>query len=504
MAEAPPGTSDRPGKSKRSGLLLPLAGGCILATGHPPFSLPWLALVGLILGISGILNASDARQSFWRGWTFGTAYFATTLHWIVEPFLVDPVRHGWMAPFALVLLSGGLALFWGTASALSSLFFRSRLVRALGWAAILTLMEFVRSFIFTGFPWALIGTIWVETPIAQTVAYIGPHSLGLLTLVSAAAFAGLLFDRPALASVSLALPLVALLGIGLVRDQLEQQDTDLTVRLIQPNAAQHLKWQPDMIPVFFQRQIDLTTEEPQADLVIWPETAIPYLLSQSHLELKAISTASRGAPVILGVRRRTNEGPKNALVVVGPAAEPAAIYDKAHLVPFGEYMPFGELAARLGIRGMAAGDGGGYAPGPEPVLLNLGKYGTVLPLICYEAIFPHLGRALSQDADWIVQITNDAWFGEFAGPQQHLALAQMRAIERGLPLVRAANTGISAVIDPFGRLTEQLPLGVQGRIDSNIPRRLPPTLYVKNGEAVLIVLLVLLFATAFLMNRERN
>lgn len=503
MAEAPPGASGRLTKLRHKGLL-PLAGGILLATGHPPFSLPWLAVVGLILGSLGVLEASGPRQGFWRGWGFGTAYFAVTLHWIVEPFLVDPVRHGWMAPFALVLLSGGLALFWGAASAFSAALFKSRLARALGWAAFLTMAEFARSFIFTGFPWALIGAIWVDSPIAQAAAHIGPHSLGLLTLVSVALFAGLLSDRPALAAAALSLPLAALFAIGLDRDQSGQQDTELTVRIVQPNAAQHLKWQPDMIPVFFQRQIDLTTETPKADLVIWPETSIPYFLGQSRLELQAINDASGGAPVILGARRKTGEGPRNTLVVVGPTGEPAAMYDKAHLVPFGEYFPLGDFAAQFGIRGLAANEGGGYAPGSEPMLLDLGKYGTVLPLICYEAIFPHLGRALSRDADWMVQITNDAWFGEFAGPQQHLALARLRAIERGLPLVRAANTGISAVIDSFGNLTVQLPLGVHGRIDAIVPRRLPPTLYSRYRETTLIVLLGIILGAAFLLGRKRN
>ena len=214
-----------------------------------------------------------------------------------------------------------------------------------------------------------------------------------------------------------------------------------------------------MIPVFWQRKLDLTAAPPGNDgarpaLVVWPEVTLPYTLGARPDLTAQVAQAGQGSPVIVGAQRFEGTRLLNSLMVVDRDGRVAAIYDKHHLVPFGEYVPGGQLAAWAGLDGLATTGLGGFSAGPGPRLLDLRDIGLgqVLPLICYEAIFPRHARFDGARPDWIVQITNDAWFGRFAGPQQHLAQARMRAIEQGLPLLRAANTGISAVIDPAGRI----------------------------------------------------
>ena len=288
--------------------------------------------------------------------------------------------------------------------------------------------------------------------------------------------------------------------------------SDHTVRLIQPNAPQDQKWQRDMIPVFYDRQLALTAAAPLAggprpDLVVWSETAIPWLLEVATPALEQIAEAAGGAPVIVGLQRREDVQLYNSLVVLDATGDVAQLYDKHHIVPFGEYLPFGDLLSRFGLRGLAAADGNGYARGPGAQLLDLGPLGQGLPLICYEAVFAHDVNAAPARPDMLIQITNDAWFGIDGGPQQHLAQARMRAIEQGLPLMRAANTGISAMIDPRGRVTHRLGLGQAGFVDAPLPAPLPPTLYSRTGDLPLAVglgLMLLIAGARARRNRQRG
>ena len=234
---------------------------------------------------------------------------------------------------------------------------------------------------------------------------------------------------------------------------------------------------------------------------MWPETSVPWLLEQAYLALDDVARAAGDAPVILGVQRRDGRRYYNSLAVIGPNGDPTAIYDKHHIVPFGEYMPLGELAARFGIHGLAASEGGGYSLGSGPALVDVPGVGLALPLICYEGIFAEEVNAPSKRPRLLVLITNDAWFGDWAGPAQHLAQARLRAIEQGLPLVRAANTGISAMIDPQGRIVADLALNTQGVIDAPLPDARPPTLYSRAGDWPAGLLLLGLLAA--LVGRRR-
>jgi len=476
---------------------LALAAGAVLALAQPP--LGWVVAVFVALPVVAWLFAASPRPraAFAMGWLAGLGYFGASLFWIVEPFLVDPERHGWLAPFALAAMAGGLALFWGAPFALARTL-RHPGARLVALACLWTLSEYARSHVLTGFPWGLVAYAWVETPVMQSAALVGPHGLGFLTLLAGFALAAARPVPAALAALGVAAAWAY--GAAQLARPLPTRAEPVTVRIVQPNAPQHLKWDPEMQAVFYRRQIEATAAaaDPAPDVTIWPETAVPYVLGYSGDLLGEVAAAPRGdGLVILGLRRleATADAERwyNSLVVLQPDGAPWATYDKHHLVPFGEYVPLGAAIARLGLPGLEPLTSTGFSAGPGPRLVSVPGLPPFLPLICYEAIFPHGMRAPEGRPEWLLQITNDAWFGTLAGPYQHLAQARVRAIEQGLPLARSANTGVSAMIDPRGRVVEGLALGSAGHIDAALPAALPPTPYSIVGDrpALAAVLAVL-------------
>lgn len=475
--------------------------GALAGLGQVPFSLTPVAIAAL--GVAGWLGG---RQPGWRGAALvglaaGAGYFALTLHWIVEPFLVDPVRHGWMAPFALILISLGMALFWASAFGVARWLGGAGRGYPIVLAAALAAMEWVRATIFTGFPWALWGYIWSEGPAAQIGAWIGPFGLTLLAAV--AAFVPLVARSMPWRAAGFAGLWLLSLGVGaLVAPPAVAPSPDAPlVRLVQPNARQDEKWDPARAPVFFDRQLSYTAAAGAPDLVVWPETALPFLLESGDPGAAEVARAASGAPVLVGAQRAEGVRYYNSLALLGPGGRIDDLYDKHHLVPFGEYVPFGDLAIRVGIAAFSAQAGYGYSSGPGPRLMDLGEAGQVLPLICYEAIFPRDVAAAPERPDWLLQVTNDAWFGSFSGPQQHLSQARMRAIEQGLPMVRVANTGISAVIDAGGRVVAFLPLNEAGYLDHRVPPALAPTPYARAGEWPFVLLVTGLAAAGLFVRR---
>ncbi|MBM7067358.1 apolipoprotein N-acyltransferase [Actibacterium sp. 188UL27-1] len=479
--------------------------GLVMATGQAPLGWAWPAFLGLAVGLFLVTRADTVRSMAFRGWLLGLGYFAGALFWIVEPFFVDAARHGWMAPFALFLLAGGMALFWSAGCALAA--WLGRRHRVIWIVLTLTGAELARGYVLTGFPWALIGYIWVDTPQLQVVALVGPYGLTFLTIAAAALPAILGQARILLGAfiAGAALSAPAAYGLWQLSQPMPVREVPLTMRLIQPNAPQHLKWDPDHIPEFFQRQLDLTAERGAAepDLIIWPETAVPYMLENAGQALQVMSHAAGGTPLVFGAQRRDGYAAHNSLAVIGPDATVTHLYDKHHLVPFGEYFPMAHIFGRFGLRGLAEVAEFGYTPGPGAQVLDLGPLGKMLPLICYEAIFPQDLLAAPERADWILQITNDAWFGNIAGPHQHLAQAQVRAVEQGLPFLRSANTGISAVIDARGRVIDALPLNTAGSLDANLPAGLPPTLYSRIGDLPMAMFLAVLASVLALLTRRK-
>jgi len=475
--------------------------GAIAALGQAPWGLWPLTIIAIGLAFALRRRARAGwRAGAFAGWLLGLGYFAVALHWIVQPFLVDVARHGWMAPFALVFMAGGMALFWAAAFGLAS---RARSGRwPLAAAGALGLAEVVRSLVLTGFPWALLGHVWIGTPLAQVAALMGPHGLTLLAVAVPAAVVGF-WGR---VWAPLAAAAIAVLWVVAAPGPQDAPAGDRPlVRIVQPNAEQHLKWQPGMAQVFFERLLTLTAgaeDAPRPDLIVWPETAMQWLLEQADDPIEDLTIAARGTPVVFGIQRREERRYFNSLVVLDGAGQIHDLYDKWHLVPFGEYIPFGELAAQFGIHGLAASEGGGYTPGPGPGLVSIPGLGRAMALICYEGIFAEEVNAAPERPDVLILITNDAWFGNWAGPEQHLAQARLRAIEQGLPLIRVANTGISTVIGPDGGYTEALALNTAGALDLRLPAPEAATLYSKSGDYPAIAVMWALLAGAFWPRRR--
>jgi apolipoprotein N-acyltransferase len=463
--------------------------GAVAGLGQAPTDLWFLTVLAFAAVFAIYPRATSARQSAFHLWAFGFGYFAFSLRWIIEPFLVDIARHGWMAPFAVFWRGAGGAWFWAVAGWLAARFApRSAFMLAL----LLVGAEVLRSLILTGFPWALIGHIWVPTHLVQLAAFGGPHLLSLVTVLAALGVASL-------ASRARIIGLVGLGGLVAVAFVLRPglvpvPSADLPiVRLVQPNAPQHQKWDPAFRDVFLNRMIRLTSQGDVPDLVVWPETAVPYLLNQIDDDLRLLSDAARGAPLVFGIQRRDQERRAyNSLVVLGQGGAVQSVYDKRHLVPFGEYIPGARLLGQLGATGLAGNLGTGFTPGTQTGPVALPGIGAAVALICYEGIFAEEIKYGADRPRLLLLITNDAWFGKAAGPHQHLAQGRLRAIEQGLPMVRTANTGISAMIDAKGRITASLPLGVDGAIDVPLPPALPATVYSRFGDWPLFVVLVLL------------
>lgn len=485
---------------------LALLFGVVAALALAPFNL-WFVIFPAFAVISALLvSASSAREAAWRAWAAGAGWFALLMHWIVQPFFVDALVTGWMAPFALVFLAGGLALFWALAGWLSARLCEGPL-RTLAFAGMLTLAEVLRGRVFSGLPWAQPGHGLIGSEALALSAFAGPHGLTLVVLVLSAGTAALFMVHCRLWSV---VPVAVGLALGLIPLAAPAPEPAVdapVVRVVQINAPQHLKWRGDMIPVFFDRGLALSAQAPgplgAPDLIIWPETSLPTLLNRSEDARARIAEAAVEAEVLVGGQRYAGNEARNVLAHLGADGAVISVYDKHHLVPFGEYLPLRGLAERLGLRGLAQQLSGGYRPGVGPALMDLGPFGQVFPMICYEAIFPRYIRAVERP-DWMVQVTNDAWFGSFSMPYQHLALARLRAAEQGLPLIRAANTGVSAVIDARGAVVQALPMDSQGVLDAQLPQALPPTLYSRTGDIPALLIAIFVTLGGLVATRRRR
>lgn len=477
--------------------------GVLAALGQAPLNLWPVSVMALALLFAAYARMGDGRAAGWLLWLFGLGYFGFALRWIVEPFLVDAARHGWMAPFALAGMAAGMALFWGAAGYGAG---RARAAGPLMLALALLAAEMARSVVLTGFPWALLGHIWVPTWLAQAAAWGGPHLMTLLALAAGLAVHALIWRVRwvgAAALVGLALIALALRPAP----PLPASDPAPIVRMVQPNAEQQLKWDPAFQDLFLQRLLMLSSQGDAPDLVVWPETAVPYLLHDVIPDLGQFSAAARGAPLVFGVQRRDAAGLYyNAMVLLGAGGVIDGLYDKRHLVPFGEYVPLGEVLGRFGLRGLAARDGGGFAAGQDGAPLAIAGIGGALPLICYEGIFAHqIGSGTGSDRPrLLLLITNDGWFGPAAGPYQHLAQARLRAIEQGLPMVRVANTGVSAMIDAQGRITAALGMGVQGVLDAPLPPVGAVTVYARWGDWPMLLVVLAGLGLALRLGRRRR
>jgi len=479
----------------------------------------------LVAGLAGFPLAAIAAGALgvrltgrrWAGATAGVAF--TLAVWIALSLAVLPGRFTWMIPFNVFGLGAVLAATTAVATGIAWRAAPGGIRRVLALAAAWAALEWVRGTILTGFPWNLAAAVWSEFPgAAQSLAWWGPFGLSLITVVLATLPAALIGrsarTRPAAAwSGGLAAVSVAVLAAGFFTMPASVEAVPgVRLRIVQGAVAQSLKWRPAARRPILLRYAALTRSEGFDGIthVVWPETALPYRLQTRHAvvgvsgDIRKLLRAAipQGGVLITGANR--DEGPDtwNSIHVIDPAGRPVGTYDKHHLVPFGEYVPARAFLSRIGVAKIAHGRRD-YAFGPGPRSIPVPGAPDASPLICYEAIFPAEAVGRSRPG-WLLNLTNDAWFGNSAGPHQHLAAARLRTIEQGLPMVRAANTGISAVVDPYGRVTKLLPLGARGVLDADLPKARPPTLYARYGDLVFLLLLLAVAALArFAPGRSR-
>jgi apolipoprotein N-acyltransferase len=456
-----------------------------------------------------------AAAGFW----FGFGYFVPGLYWIGNAFLVDAATFAWLMPFALLGLPAYLSLFTAFGFALARLVWTKDGSRVVALAGSLTIAEWLRGHVLTGFPWNTFGYALTEPlALAQTASLIGIWGL---TFLAVAIFASpaVLIDGTARGKRPWATPLLALclliaMGVfGAMRLSLQptRMVANVKLRIMQPNLQQDEKFNYSAKAAVMQKYLKLSEGASGANatgvrdttVLIWPESAFPFFLTReadAMGQIEALLAKGKGTVLITGSVRAPDLPPGmritrayNSIYVINHDGGVLSLYDKLHLVPFGEYLPFQDWMERLGLEQLTRVQGG-FIEGTVRRTLQIPNAPPALPLICYEAIFPS-AVATHDRPGWMVNLTNDGWFGNSTGPHQHLQQARLRAIEQGLPLVRAANTGISAVIDPVGRVVARLGLGLEGVLDSDLPAPIAPTVYTRVGDvpAAIFVALALLF-----------
>jgi apolipoprotein N-acyltransferase len=481
--------------------------------------LVWL-LDGTGTGRAGSISA------FANGWWFGFGYFLFGLYWIGMAFLVEADRFAWLLPIAVISLPAGLALFTGLGAVIARFLWTPGPSRIFAFALGLGSMEWLRGHVLTGFPWNSFGYALAAVPaFAQAASFIG---LWGLTFIALAVFASpaVLIDkfeatkRPWLPPAIAAIALAALAAYGLQR--LATSETGFVagvrLRIMQPNLSQDQKFQAAAKHAILDRYISISDRASAPDRqgvrdithLFWPESAFPFFLEQEADALARIADLLHGGAVLVtGAARLEESRPGsnearvyNSIRVVGPDGAINATYDKVHLVPFGEYLPFQTFLESIGLEQLTRVRGG-FSAGARLRTLSIPGLPPAAPLVCYEAIFP--GEVIPEGPrpSWMLNVSNDAWFGLTPGPYQHFLQARLRTIEEGLPLVRATNNGISAVIDPFGRIVNMLPLGQDGVLDAPLPLPLAPTFYARYRDAGALAIAAF-FAAIVLFARRRK
>lgn len=451
-------------------------------------------LVWLLDGATGDparVGSIGLRSAFLTGWYFGFGYFVAGLWWLGAALLVEADAFAWALPLAVLGLPACLAIFYGLATALAKLFWSDGVGRVAALAASFGLAEWLRSFVATGFPWNAVGYAAMPVPVMMQSSWV----LGLLAVTTCSVF---VFSAPALLGTRRgALPglilatslFLAHVGYGAYRLQTADQQAapaePMTVRLVQPAIDQAQKMENADRVEIFERHLALTGAAPapgqrRPDLVIWPETSVPFILTDNPDALVRIADVLADGQVLVAGAVRAEAGsagsqPRyfNSVYMIDDKGQILAATDKVHLTPFGEYLPLEAPLRALGLEELI-GLPGGFSATSTRAILTLPSGFALYPLICYEVIFPgEIARDLG-GANVILNITNDAWFGHTPGPYQHFQQARLRAVESGTYVLRDANNGISAIVDPLGRVQSGLTLGSSGAIDAIIERKSVP------------------------------
>ena len=508
-----------------------LAGGLSALAYAPIFAAPVLFLTLPIL--VWLIDASpNWRRAASAGWLFGFGYFFFNLFWVGEAFLVEAEKFAWLMPFAVTLLPAGLALFWAAAAAVARLFWTEGIARLFVFAVVFAVFEWLRGHVLTGFPWNVVGyALTYPLPLMQSAALFGAYGMTAIALFVFPAPLVKLADhrrRPTGADVAraialAAIPIAILFAYGAWRLGAPVAFVSgVKMRIVQPSVSQREKWRAEFQRKIFDDHVALSLANPQGKAdslagithLVWPEAAMPFFPLETPEALDVLATViPPGTTLITGaLRHYPNPTPGtailpaprtlNSIVVLDDQAKLVGAYDKIKLVPFGEYVPFDVLLSAIGIQKLTHGRGS-FAEGVSPrPLFTVPGLPPALGLVCYEALFP--GEIVQGTArpGVLINVTNDGWFGSTTGPYQHYYQSRVRAVEEGLPLIRAANNGISAVVDPYGRPLQTLGLNVRGVIDSPLPEALPPPLYAKVGDWTLVLVLVLFAAFARVLSKR--
>lgn len=474
--------------------------GALASLAMPPVGAFWI----LFLCVPGFIILSQESESKWQsfsaGWAFGAGYFIAGLYWVSIALFVDLSSFWWVLPLSAIVGPGLLGLYYGFIPLLVRRWQNDSIAYALMFCALWAAVEWIRGHAFTGFPWNLPGYAWSKfSAVLQISSIIGIYGLTLLTLLWSLIF--LVWPHRRLRNV-LALSFIFVFAYGGARLYLHPanaNNTPFLLRIVQPNIPQTLKWDERAEGDNFLLHLKLTGARKEGgkdpDIVIWPETALKADPAAVPDVIGAIAQYLPAQAILLTGSLRGEEDENgmrfyNSVSAIDVRGSIGA-YDKHHLVPFGEYIPFRRY---LDMTPIAAGIAkvGDFSSGEGPTTLSLPHDIPALsPLICYEAIFPGAVTDRNDRPGWLLNVTNDAWYGKSFGPYQHFEISRMRAIEEGLPLARAANTGISGMIDPLGRITAKLDLNETSYIDATLPGALPPTLYSRFGDLIFFGLLVL-------------
>jgi apolipoprotein N-acyltransferase len=485
--------------------------GVLAAASLPPVDMTPV----LLISFPGLVWLTDGntgyRSAFALGWSFGFGFFIAGLYWIAAALFVDIAQFWWLVPFAVAGVPAGLAIFTGTALLVSHAL--CRILRLGGTGRVLALVfcwcgaEWLRGHVLTGFPWNLIGYAWSgafpgSIALLQFASLVGIYGLSLLTVLVACLparlgdFSGRRLPALLVAAVLIALP--AGWGAYRLANGHPGDVPGVNLRLVQPSIPQTMKQDPAALLGNFRRLFALSTSPTDATptAIIWPEDAAPPFLDRDGGARQALAQAVPQNGYIITGTTRTDPAPEapthvwNSLVAVDRDGNIRASYDKFHLVPFGEYVP---LRGILPIQKITPGTID-FSAGSGPRTITLPGLPPFSPLICYEVIFPDAVVDPAQRPDWLLNITDDAWYGFTSGPFQHLAIARLRAIEEGLPLARAGDNGVSAMFDPYGRVTARLALDDVGVLDVKLPQPLPPTLYSRIGDIPFFGVMLLIVA----------
>jgi len=508
------------------------AGGASVLAMAPFFAWPvlWVTLPVLVWLLDGALFPRDApggsaARASWRailaagetGWWFGFGYFLAGLFWVGEAFLVEAETFAALLPFAVTLLPAGMALYYGAAAALAACLWSGGAARVLALALALSAAEWLRGHALSGFPWNALGySLTFPLPLMQSAALFGIYGLTLIAVLVFALPPVMWADAPAgragrrarVTVLAVALgPLAVMALLGGIRLALAPHAVvpGVKIRIVQPSIPQREKWRPENQGRIFLDHLALSATSPEGAFdnlagithVIWPEAAMPFLpLDYPEARAAIGRMLPQGSLLITGALRAEPApagGPRprrvfNSILAFGGAGSLAARYDKIHLVPFGEYLPLQPVLEAVGLQQLTRMRGGfdiGETPRP---LLRVPGLPPAAPLICYEAIFPGAVVQGGERPQLLLNVTNDGWFGDTTGPQQHMHQARVRAVEEGLPLLRAANNGVSAVVDGYGRVLARLGLDARGVIDAPLPAALPPPPYARLGDLIFLLL----------------